>query len=290
MKMNNNQQNPVCIEAIVLKYFIRELKGRKMYYLLFREIPKASTFYYAVKRLLGSYGDGKKLDGFYKNNGESNPFKNAKTIQNIVDILVNLNSNISKYHGMGGARMQDEKSERVSMTINHLIHFILEHNGGNIDLFNSVGQSVFNNTCNYLWGAEYTKEQNRIESEQRQKLSTPDGVRSILWKEYMRRCADGFRASFDEFMALYESITEHLKNNGAQSDPYVAISLIPSVLNGRPNENINEILDDDFDFIDDYAEDEGEYNIGYDENEGIDIEYDEDEEGLDDEYDEDIDD
>ena len=86
------------------------------------------------------------------------------------------------------------------------------------------------------------------------------------------------------------SFTEHLKNNGAQSDPYVAISLIPSVLNGRPNENINEILDDDFDFIDDYAEDEGEYNIGYDENEGIDIEYDEDEEGLDDEYDEDIDD
>ena len=225
MKTSFNQQNPECIEAVVLKYFIRELKLRKLYHLFFKEIPNASSLYYAVKRLVFENGNCKQNKGY---SDDHNPFKHVSTFKNIVDTLVNLNNGIDGHHGRmmpPGMPGIDHNSQVVSMTINHLIHFILECNVRSMETFNSVGQAVFNNTCNYLYGAEYTNEQNRIEEEQRQKVSTPEGLRSTLWNLYMEASASGYKGSFDDFMASYNNFVQTQQN----ADPYANMAMASTI-------------------------------------------------------------
>lgn len=193
-----NQQMPP-IESVVLKFFIRELKLRGMYRYFVDGMPSAGTFYYAFRKKF-----------FGQQNNESNsrvnsdsPFMRAKNFEDAVQILIKLNKSIDgRRPPMSG---MDENSQRVTMTINHLIHFILERHAKNMDILNSVGQCVFNNVCNCLFGQEYTDEQNRLEKEGRVDTSDPQK----MWNLYMEASANGFKGSFDEFTSFVRMINEN---------------------------------------------------------------------------------
>ena len=91
------------------------------------------------------------------------------------------------------------------MTINHLIHFFLEGVIDNINTFNEIGQSVFDNVCSYMYGTEFVDDVKASEQEMLAKAKTPEGIKEILWNIYL---TSGVNCSFEEFEAHYKRFSE----------------------------------------------------------------------------------
>lgn len=247
MGENNNQSLMESIEAVVLKYFMRELKLRGLYHHFLLEIPHAGTLYYAMKSFIR---DGKigNLSATKRMSSGDNPFARARSFQEVVKMLMDLNRGIENHHDPHMMTMgMDKNSQRVTMTINHLIHFILERNVRSIDVFNSIGQSVFNNVCNYLYGAEYTDEQNRIEQQNANSMNDP----SRLWMMYMEASANGFKGSYDEFVKVMETMRNNPELLGR------LVSTRGSIFDNVDEEN--EEYYDDEEYDEEYEDGDEEY-------------------------------
>lgn len=190
----SNFTEQVQIEFIVLKFFLRELKHRKLFYLYIDILPFG-------KRLREYFG-GKQHRNRAANSDHS-PFKGVNGANDVVKELCKLNANITGHRGM---RLDaNTETERITMTINHLIHFFLEGVINDINTFNEIGQSVFDNVCSYLYGTEFVDNAKASEQEMLAKAKTPEGIKEILWNVYL---TSGLNCSFDEFEAYYKRFSE----------------------------------------------------------------------------------
>ena len=191
---------PQEVESVVLKYFIRELKLRGMLKFFFQEVPHAAAMYNAIKKF-SNRNKRNEPSPNSESRGDS-PFRNDFNLTDLVTTLKNLNRQMEGHHPPMPSGM-DDKSQEISMCINHLIHFILERHVRDMDLFNSIGQNVFNYSCSYLYGKEYTDEQNRLDEQSRTAASDPEQLRGILWNMYMDMASHGYKDSFENFVKSY---------------------------------------------------------------------------------------
>ena len=127
------------IEKTVILMFIMSLKERD-YYHYFREILY----------------DGDGISNLYKlgryDYGYANiisPFSNCKDINEIACKLIELTKQV------GFSNIEDiDKYERVTININHLLHFTLERIC-EIETLEKIGQEVFNYACLSLFDEEF---------------------------------------------------------------------------------------------------------------------------------------
>lgn len=214
------------IELTVLKYFIRALKLRNMYHLFTSINPSIIRLRNAKQRV-----------------PSDSPFLHCRTLNDIADVIKKLNSSIdSHHHRMMSPDMSDHRIEQITMCINHLIHFFVEPTTRDMNLFNQIGQSVFEAAVRDLWGDEYLAQANTQMSQM--EANAPDRVRAMLWELYLKLSSEGkITCSFDDFVEKANHMT------GMQ----------PPMGVGDNNDFVGHAEFDDYD--DEYNDD---YDDGYD--------------------------
>lgn len=132
-KKNKNLQ----IEEVVLKNFIRVIKDKNLYVSFLVNTNPGGVVGYILRK--------------HKTSND-NPFKQCKTKDGIVKKLSELTSQMSSHMGRN---CSDEES-RITMNINHLLHFFLEKRPGmTMNSLSEIGEDIFNMSCKDIFNDEY---------------------------------------------------------------------------------------------------------------------------------------
>ena len=93
----------------------------------------------------------------------------------------------------------DPRIGQITMCINHLIHFFVEPNVKSMDVFNQIGQSVFEASVRDLWGDDFLVQANSQMNQMEQQA--PEQMRGMLWELYLKLPSEGkINCTFDEFV------------------------------------------------------------------------------------------
>lgn len=204
------------MKDIVGRYFIRVCKNHKIY-------GKFKTSFFKVMR--------------YRS--DSNPFGNFK---NVCEMFNMVNDFTEREYEKN--RRTNDKYEKVTMMINHMIHFFLEKGGVNPRRLGMIGQEVFDLSCYGIYGDEFLEDMERMQQEQPKPRTNKE---AWLMSEYIKEMSNGsIHMTWEEFKNRYlpqlegiDNIYNMEQNNQMEEiDPYEDYS-------------DNEHLDDDIEWFDD---------------------------------------
>lgn len=159
---NNN------IERVVLKCFVRVIKNRGKY-MLYRKDLGANGLYKAL---------------FRKKRSCDSPFASAENNEDVIKILAKITAQMEGNDSELAKRLSTDKYERITVTINHLLHFFMEANGVSMKNLCDMGEEIYCMSCKILYGDDY--EETIFRESKRD--SMPNGIPDIV-KEYV----DGLR-------------------------------------------------------------------------------------------------
>ena len=233
------------IENVVLKCFIRVIKSDGKYLFYRRKVRNNGLIGYLI-------GNRTPSDG---------PFRDAKSTIDVVAILKRLTNEMTSKSG----KTVLDKYEHVTMTINHLLHFFVECYGIKMDELCSMGEEIYNLSCNKLFGD--TLEDLRKQSEEEiNNITNPQMLTAKLFNEYVNGIKQGtlnHTMTFDEFVKTHAKVFE--KVVGMPS------SQMGEVLGRGPQQDAsqdggdwvtldyNHYADDTLEWADDWDDDEDLY-------------------------------
>jgi hypothetical protein len=186
--MNQNLEKKE-MKDFVVQYFIRVCKNHRIY-------SKFRTSFEKVKR---------SRDG--------NPFGPFTNIFDFKDCLEQFTEKEYNHH-----RRTDDKYEKVTMMINHMIHFFLEKGGADPKRLGMIGQEIFDLACYGIYGAEFLEDMNNMQQEQ-PKLKNEKEM--WLFARYMDAYQKGMTTmSWEDFKNEFLPKIEHMfSNNDDNSNP-----------------------------------------------------------------------
>ena len=166
--INNNE-----MKDFVGRYFVRVCKNHKIYG-VFRK-----SFYNVMR-----------------SRSDRNPFGEFKNIHEMLDKVSDFTEKEYEHH-----RRTNDKYEKVTMMINHMIHFFLEKGGVNPRRLGAIGQEVFDLSCYGLFGNEFIEDMERMN----QTNPRPSNEKEAwLMNEYFRLLSNGeIKMTWDEFKEKY---------------------------------------------------------------------------------------
>ena len=123
------------VHLVVVKYFIRVMKNHDMY----RKFTKS-------------------FDRVVKSDNDSNPFGNFENVYQMSVGLNNFTNRDLHSHSRGNTEY-----ERITMMINHLLHFFLENCGVHPKFLGKYGQEIFDLSCFKLFGNKYLEDMEKID-------------------------------------------------------------------------------------------------------------------------------
>lgn len=171
----------------VCEYFIRVCKNHDMYH-VFRKSFKTVMI----------------------NRGDRNPFG---MFGNISELSVKLNDFTEREYSKH-ARNNDEY-ERVTMMINHMLHFFLEKGGVDPRRLGMIGQEIFDLTCYGLYGDKYLKDMERMQQNEPRPNNNKEAT---LLAEFMRlKKNPDFKMSWEEFLQQYLPMLSWMDD---ENEPY----------------------------------------------------------------------
>lgn len=98
------------------------------------------------------------------------------------------------------ARRNDDY-ERVTMMINHMLHFFLEKGGVYPRQLGMLGQEIFDLTCYGMYGEKYLKDMQMMQREEPRATNMKEAA---LLSEFMRlKKQSNFNMSWEEFLQEY---------------------------------------------------------------------------------------
>lgn len=191
------------IEVVVLNYFIRTVKDDGKY-MMFRNLVKNDGIMcYLTNREKYKYFD--------------NPFNESSTINEAAKVLTNITDSMARSNGKKNGINGLDKYERVTMSINHLLHFFLESNGISMDKLCKLGEKIYALSCNKLFGDSLDDfEEDALES------NFPDDVVKTFYLDFIKSIENGKldkNTSFDEFLKAHMSATNRTHNDNATGHP-----------------------------------------------------------------------
>ena len=121
---------------------------------------------------------------------------------------------MAKSNGKKGGIKELDKYEHVTMTINHLLHFFMEANGISMDKLCSMGEEIYNLSCNKLFGDALED----LEAQKEEAMHSKDDMqlKAKVFQDYVRDMQNGkisHNMSFDEY---FKNVTG--KNAGGSDD------------------------------------------------------------------------
>ena len=182
------------MKDFVGRYFIRVCKNHDLY----------NTF-------KGSFSK-------YKNREEHTPFGKYK---NIHELLTGLFAFTTKDIESKGMRNNDY--EKVTMMINHMIHFFLEKGGVDPRRLGAIGQEVFDLACYGLYGDKFLEDMENFSKQNEQEVQINSDKEAWLYGEFLKLKKRGQlpeSARWSEFRSFYLPKLKHLstpENNGHYS-------------------------------------------------------------------------
>lgn len=216
-------KNKKGVEFVVLEYFIRAMKSEGKYILFRKGVSNTGLLKYLIKTDYIS----------------SSPFINNSSALEVVDTLEKITNDMSKSNGKKGGIKDLDKYEHVTMTINHLLHFFLEPTGMSMEKLCSIGEKIYNLSCNKLFG-DALEDLEMIQEEEGIKAIKDRGqLKAKLFNDYVNERNNGTigNISFEQYMKDHLKEFEKFKVNGDDTFNHgVALGAVPD-----SNEFIKEI-------------------------------------------------
>lgn len=158
----------------VCEYFIRVCKNHDIYHVFKKSFKTVMT-----------------------TRGDRNPFG---TFCNVSELSNKLNDFTEREYSKH-SRNDNDEYERVTMMINHMLHFFLEKGGVDPRRLGMIGQEIFDLTCYGLYGDKYIQDMERMQ----QNEPRPTNIKeAALLSEYMRlKKNPDFKMTWDEFLKQY---------------------------------------------------------------------------------------
>ena len=239
-------KNKKGIEFVVLEYFIRAMKSEGKYMLFRKGVRNTGFLKYLIKNDCVN----------------SSPFINNSSTLEVINTLEKITNDMSKNNGKKGGIKDLDKYEHVTMTINHLLHFFLEPTGMPMDKLCSIGEKIYNLSCNKLFG-DTLEDLEKVQEEESAKAIKDGGqLKAKLFHDYVIGRNNGTigNITFEQYIKDHSKEFEKFKVNGDDTFNHgIALGAAPD-----NNEFINEIshrntrpswLDDTFDEDDIFNED-----------------------------------
>jgi hypothetical protein len=125
------------MKDFVVQYFIRVCKNHKIY----------GTFRASFNKV--------------KSNRSNNPFGKFTNIYDFKNCLENFTEKEYQNH-----RRTNDKYEKVTMMINHMMHFFLEKGGVDPRRLGMIGQEIFDLACYGIYGDEFIEDMEKMQQQQ----------------------------------------------------------------------------------------------------------------------------
>jgi len=192
------------IETTVLKCFIRTIKSDGMYMLFRRGVNNTGIMKFLVKGRASS----------------DSPFARSSSTNDVVATLEKITNDMAKSNGKKGGIKDLDRYEHVTMTINHLLHFFMEANGISMQKLCSMGEEIYNLSCNKLFG-------DTLEDLEKQEEMHMDEIRDIgqlkakMFQDYINGIQSGKisqSVSFDMYLKKHKKEFDRLKSKNGLTD------------------------------------------------------------------------
>jgi len=182
------KKNKDSVEFIVLKCFIRTIKSDGKYMLYRCGVNNSGIMKALVKR---------------KKQASDSPFLNSSSTEEVVDTLKDITNQMAKSNGKKGGIKDLDKYEHVTMTINHLLHFFMESNGISMEKLCSMGEKIYNLSCNKLFGDEIGENN----EDEMANIETQDQLRAKLFQDYVMAIE---RGEIKKTVTFQDYVNSHL--------------------------------------------------------------------------------
>lgn len=157
----------------VCEYFIRVCKNHDIYHIFKKSFNKIKV-----------------------SRSDRNPFGAFYTVSELSNRLNDFTDREYSKH----ARNNDEY-ERVTMMINHMLHFFLEKGGVDPRRLGIIGQEIFDLTCYGLYGEKFIEDMERIQQNEPKATNVKEAT---LLSEFMRMKKNpDFKMTWEEFLQKY---------------------------------------------------------------------------------------
>jgi len=205
MKKKDSTEN---IELVVLNCFIRAIKTDGKY-MLFRKGVKNSGFMEYFLKKIPAYS--RSIDS---------PFLSADSTAKVAEILKKITNDMAKSNGKKGGVKDLDKYEHVTMTINHLLHFFMEANGVSMSKLCSMGEEIYNLSCNKLFG-DTIEDLEKQQEDEMAGLTDLGQIKAKMFQDYVKGISEGnisHSMSFDDYFKTRAGEIEQLKSMRANDD------------------------------------------------------------------------
>lgn len=187
MSKNKKISNDKNIEAVVLKCFIRVLKDNGSYMLYRRCVNNTGVMKYFIKNRISS---------------SDNPFCNASSSKEVVEILQKITNDMAKSNGKKGGSKDLDKYEIVTMAINHLLHFFMESNGVSLQRLCELGEDIYSMSCFKLFG-DTIEDLDKQSEDELSSMTDINNIKAKLFQDFISDLQKGKISSsmnFDEYV------------------------------------------------------------------------------------------
>ena len=211
------------IENVVFRCFIRAIKSDGKYMLFRKGVTNTGIMKFLVKGRPSS----------------DSPFANSSSTKDIVMTLEKITNDMAKSNGKKGGIKDLDRYEHVTMTINHLLHFFMESNGVSMQKLCSIGEEIYNLSCNKLFG-DTLEDLERHDEQEMHEIRDLGQLKAKLFQEYVNEVQSGQispSVSFDEYLRTHSDELNKFKGT-KMVDNSVGHAL------GRVPDNDNEFLAD----------------------------------------------
>lgn len=216
------------VELTVLKSFSRVIKDNGMYLLFILGTCKRDS-------IIRAFMKGMKCP--------ETPFTNVTDIKDVARVMGKITNETAIGKGLKSINDMD-KYERVTMDINHLLHYFIEVHGISMAKLCELGEEIYGISCNKLFGdtIEDLAKQSEIE---KQLIESPEVLKAKLYCEYLNRISKGelkYDFTFDEFLRMHEKDFDRFRGiDWGKLDGENAVYL------GETSNSDDEFYDEDFD-------------------------------------------
>lgn len=226
------------IEFVVLNCFIRTIKTDGKYMLYRRGVKNTGIMKYLTRG--NTYSDS--------------PFSSAESTSDVCKTLERITNDMVKNNGNKSGIKGLDKYEHVTMTINHLLHFFLETAGISMEKLCSMGEEIYNLSCNKLFGdtIDELDEKNDIEMNNINDLGQ---LKAKMFQDYVHDINSGkinpTNVSFESYLKSRKKEIDDFRkqrNIATEQQGHVLGRAPEDVVNYRDMTRVTpEWFDDDFD-------------------------------------------
>ena len=191
-----NRKSTKEMKDFVGQYFLRACKNHDLY----------KVFKESFHRVRASRGD-------------RNPFGQFNNYREMLVCMSNFTNNESSRH-----HSSEDNYQKVTMMINHMLHFFLEKGGVDPRRLGAIGQEIFDLSCYGLYGDQYLIDMENMHNKQEEEPHLNNEKEAWLYAQFLKMKSKNLipsEARWEDFRNIYirnEEMRDSLHNNNEDEE------------------------------------------------------------------------